>query len=356
MRIARVEAWPVAMGLSTPYEIAYESVERVTNVFVRVHVDRGIVGYGCAAPEKNITGETVEDVHAGFTKIVDPLLRGADPLRHAKIMEQLVHALATLPSVRAAMDMALYDILGKTAGLPLWKLLGGYRDRIKTSATVGILPLSATVARAREYVERGFGCLKLKGGQDVELDIERVLAVRKATGDRVELRFDANQGYTVEQSMQFIRRTREARLELIEQPTPRGEPDLLRHLTRAAEVPIMADESLMSLRDAFRLARGGLVDMVNVKLMKVGGIAEAIRVSAVARAAGLKVMVGCMDEATAAIAAGLHFALGRPNVVYADLDGHLDLIGDPSAGGVRLQRGTLFPSEAPGLGVEVRGG
>jgi L-alanine-DL-glutamate epimerase-like enolase superfamily enzyme len=352
MKIARIEAKPVSLTLREPYSIAYERVETAVNVFLQVETDGGITGYGCAAPDLAVTGETAETVMRDLLGPVETTLHGQDPLRVALLLEELGPQLRGHPSSAACVDMALHDILGKKCGLPLWKLLGGYRDCVKTSVTVGILPVSETVERVHEYRRKGFRAVKLKGGLDVEEDIERVMRVREEAGEELELRFDANQGYSHVQTLRFIRETAGARIELLEQPTPREELQLLGAVTREAPIPIMADESIMSLKDAFRLAQGELVDMVNIKIMKAGGIYGALMINAVARSAGLEVMVGCMDECELAIAAGLHFALARPNVLYADLDGFLGLEGDPTTGTVMLREGVLYPSEVPGLGYE----
>ena len=353
MKITAIEAWSVEMRLAVPYTIAYETVSSTQNVFLRIETDRGITGFGCAAPDLQVTGETPESVLQFAKDILHTSTKGADPLRIAYILHGLRQHLQTQPSAMAMLDMALHDILGKLTGLPLYKLLGGFRERIKTSITVGILPLEDTLSKAKEFVEQGFKSIKIKGGADVEADIEKILKVREMVGKNIELRFDANQGYSVENTIKFVENTRPAQLELIEQPTPRTELEQLGQVTSGVHIPVMADESLMNLRDAFRLARRDLVDMVNVKLMKVGGISEALQINAVARSAGLEVMVGCMDEAALAIAAGLHFALARPNVLYADLDGHLDLIDDPSSGAVSLKNGFLYPTQKPGLGFDL---
>ncbi len=354
MKIVRIEAWPVTLLMNESYAIAYETVCETTNVFLRLETSNGMNGYGCAAPDEPVTGETADMLLEAVLSVVVPLLKGGDPLRRAKLMQHLKTHLKDRPSLLAAVDMALLDILGKVCGLPLWKILGGFRDRMKTSVTIGILPEKETLEQALHWKAQGFRALKLKGGIHVDSDIVRLLRVREVVGDAMELRFDANQGFNVEESLRFVKETRKARLELIEQPTPRGAPELLKRVTRKAAIPVMADESLMTLRDAFRIARGDLADMVNIKLMKVGGIGEALKIDAVAKAAGLEAMVGCMDESALAIAAGLHFALASPNVLYADLDGHLDLQNDPAAGAVILRKGTLFPTGKPGLGFSPR--
>jgi L-alanine-DL-glutamate epimerase-like enolase superfamily enzyme len=352
VRVSQVEVWPVEMGLAEPYAIAYESVDRVTNVLVRLELDRGPTGFGCAAPDPAVTGETPEAALTALRRIAGPILKGVDPWRRLVHLEALNREMADLPSARAAVDMALHDLLGKLVGQPTYRILGGFREEIPTSITIGILPCGETVARAVERVRQGFQALKLKGGLVADEDAERVVRVREAVGPGIELRFDANQGYSLESSLRFVELTRDAGLELLEQPTPRGAPDLMGRVVESASIPVMADESLMGLRDAFRIARRDLADMVNVKLMKAGGMDSALQINAVARAAGLEVMVGCMDECALGIAAGLHFALARPNVAYADLDGHIGLEGDPTAGGVILERGVLRPRDRPGLGCD----
>ena len=357
------------MTLSEPYAIAYQHIERFENLVIEVHTVGGLCGLGVAAPDLEVTGETVDGAEAALRDVVEPIVRGTDGAGCTRIVEAVRDALPHAPSVRAAIDMALVDLVAKAAGVPAWRLLGGYRGSFPTSVTVGILPMAETLAAIDRRVAEGFTIIKVKGGVDVELDIERLHAIRGRFGPALELRFDANCGYTRAEALHFAAMTADVGIAIYEQPVRREALQTLGDVALATGMSVMADESVMNARDCFRLGQKALgtasglteanaaheqtlVDMVNIKLMKVGGFEDAHQVSAVARAAGIESMVGCMDECELAIAGSLAFALSRRNVTAVDLDGHLDVLGDFSAGRcLTLSRGVLVPHDAPGFGI-----
>lgn len=351
MKITSIECWTKKIKLTEAYTVAYEHFDTASQVFLKLGTSSGITGFGCAAPDVHVTGETAEEIHQLFLQTAEAVLHQADPFSYAYLLNELKKQLHKHPSALAMMDMALFDLLAKKAGLPLYKLLGGFRDSIPTSITIGIMPVQESVERARAFVQQGFKILKVKGGNDPKEDAERVRKIRETAGPEVEIRFDANQGFNVKEALQFIQDTEAAGIELLEQPTRKDNVELLKEITHQTPLPVMADESLLSLKDVFRISKHKAADLVNIKLMKAGGIQEAMHINSVAKAAGIEAMIGCMDESELGISAGLHFALSRPNITYADLDGHLDLQEDPFAGAVILKDGILYPTEKPGLGI-----
>jgi L-alanine-DL-glutamate epimerase-like enolase superfamily enzyme len=350
MKITNVSYERLELQLLEPYTIAYETVSTATNFILRLETDGSLVGYGCSAPDPLLTGMTETEAEDTIKRIVLPFLKGKDPFRYVRILEDLRDLVVTSRSVLAMVDMALLDLVSKKAGVPLYQFLGGYREGIATSITIGIMPIDRVLEKSQEFVSQGFQILKVKGGVCVEEDIEKMLKIRRIFPD-VILRFDGNQGYSVEESFAFVEKTKKARIEIFEQPTKTSNEKHLGQVTREVPIPVMADESIKTLADTFRLARNERIDMINIKLMKVGGIMEALHINSVARSANLEAMVGCIDECSLGISAGLHFALSRPNVHYADLDGHLDMINDPFKGLFRLENGILYPTEEPGLGI-----
>ncbi len=350
MKITSVEYFRLDMPLAIPYTIAYETVSTTTNIILKINTNKGITGWGCAAPDVEVTLETPEEVISRIDSTVIGLLQGENPFQLARFNHEIRQLHPKSSSLMAMVDMAIYDLMARQVKVPLYQLLGGFRKSIPTSITIGILPLKETLEQADGYLKRGFTIIKLKGGLHLEEDIEKVLKLRVEFGKDFLLRFDANQGYTPAESIEFINRTKTAVIEILEQPTLLKDEDHLGEVTQSVHVPVMADESIKSLKDAFRLASNDLIDMVNIKIMKVGGIWEAQHINSVAKSAGLEVMVGCIDECALGISAGLHFALSRQNVEYADLDGHLDLLEDPFSNLFQLKDGILYPSEDSGLG------
>jgi L-alanine-DL-glutamate epimerase-like enolase superfamily enzyme len=354
IRILGAEAIPIAFRLAEGYRIAGHSYTTADNIIVKVDTSDGRTGFGCAAPAAEVTGETAAAALLALQDRLVPLLRESDAADPAGFAGRARDAAPGAPAARAAAEMALYDLAGRRARVPLARLLGMRRDRLPTSITLGIDDEAATLERARRFRDQGFRILKVKVGEDWEQDLKTLRALRQALGPAILLRADGNQGYKVDQARRFLAALRPGEIELLEQPTPADDLEGMRALADEFDTPIMADESVQDARDASRLVEARAADLVNIKLMKSGGIGEAMEIARRTGAAGLGAMIGCMDESRIGIAAALHFALAAPNVERADLDGHLDLMDDVARGGVRIEGGDILPLlDEDGLGVRV---
>jgi len=342
MRISEVRAQLCTMKLARPYSIAYGTFEQVQNVFVELVTDDGLVGVGGAAPEPHVTGETVEAVVEALNGRVGRMLEGCDPKDRPAILARVDGLSPRSPALRASLELALVELLLGHHGLNLQTWVGRSRTSVPVGATIGIRSLEDTVSRAKARVSEGVVQLKIKGGHDVDGDLARVEAVRQAIGPDITLWFDANQGYDVPDALRFAREARNL-VSLLEQPVAADDLDAMAAVTRESPLPVFADESVQDVSDALRIAAKGAAHGLNIKLMKLGGIAACRDVAAIARAAGLDVMVGCMDESALTVGAAAALACGMPGRVHADLDGDLDLIDDPYSGRVIREGGWLRP-------------
>lgn len=355
IRVLSAEAVPITFRLRAAYRIAGQSIDTAFNVILKVTTSDGRTGFGCASPAEEVTGESPPACLEALNDRLIPLLRETDAADLPGILREAARAAPRCPAARAAIDMALHDLLARRAGVPLARVLGQRRQRLLTSVTLGIEDdPGVTLERARRHVRDGFQVLKIKVGENWEADARLIRALKRALGSRVAIRADGNQGYSEEEARLFLEALDPGDLELLEQPTPAGDTAALARLAAGRRVPIMADEALRTEEDARVIAARHAADLVNIKLMKCGGISEALRISGITSVAGIGAMVGCNDESRVGIAAGLHFALAAPNTDRADLDGHLDIVDDVASGGVLIEGGYIMPSlEAPGLGVAV---
>jgi L-alanine-DL-glutamate epimerase-like enolase superfamily enzyme len=355
MKIKSLKSHRVSFKLKSPYEIAYQKIDAVENIILKIETSNGEVGWGSCAPDADVTGENINGTERFLNDVASDLLIDHDPLRIRFLDELLIKEGANFPSARAAINIALFDLLGKTAKLPVYKILGAFSERILTSVTIGISSQEETLAKAKDFIKNGFKALKIKIGKNVKEEIEIIDKLQHEIGKDIKIRLDANQGYELGDAFYLLEQLKKRNLvvEILEQPTRANQIYALKQITMKSHIPIMADESVLNLNDAMAIAEEYAAHLLNIKLMKCGGIIPAQDIHTLARACGLATMVGCNDESRISISAALHFALSSPNVKFADLDGHLDLENDVASGGVHLKNGYLYPDDKPGFGLKV---
>lgn len=351
MQIIKSEVTKVPLKTKSP--ITYAGVQELTDLtafFVRIETKDRKIAWGCAVAHPALTGEKAEHAHQACLDCAD-LVCDLNPVNLEYALSELARTAGDSTAASCAFDLAFYDLLGLISGLPLYRLLGGYRNQLPTSVTIPQSSIDETVRLACLKAEAGFKILKIKGGLDPEEDVQRIKSVHRVLPNH-RLRLDADGQYRIQDALD-VARALEGAVEMIEQPTPAGELEAMSQVSRHSSIPILADQSVTDPASALRFAAQRIASGICVKLATCGGFSGARQIDAIARAARLDILVSCVIEPALLTAAGLSFSLSTPNVKYCDLDGYLDLVEDPSLPGFRLEEGCLVASEVPGLGCLV---
>jgi len=330
----------------------YGSWASQPHVIVKLTTEEGVSGFGESSPLGFFTGETSEMVKMVIDATLSQTVMGRDPFDIESILESMDHALPRNASSKAAIDMALHDLLGKMLGVPVYKLLGGRcREGVFSATAVGIGSPDQMKEEAKDWVKKGFRTLKVKIGIDPKTDERSIKTIREAVGDEIRIRVDANQGYSPSTAIQVGRRIEGYGIEYMEQPVPAWNIEGLAQVRRSLSIPIAADESLYTLHDALRLIKAEAVDIFGIKMIKTGGLAPAKKIAHLAEAAGIECVVISPIETTLGTAAGTHWAMSVKNAnLDHELVGPIFIRNDPFTG-IAIENNSIGLSEEPGLGV-----
>ena len=358
MKLAELRVVRADIPVRRPHKMSFTTLETVNFVFVRAETSDRLVGWGEAACLGGPTWseESAESVAATIERYLAPWLVGRDPIDVEALRLEMARRVQGNAFARAAVEMALWDLAGRSLGVPVYRLLGGrVRDRVPLSWSLAVADPQAEVEEARERIALGHRIFKIKtGAAPLPDDVERVRRLRAAVGPAVTLRVDANQGWDRPTALQAVRALEPCALDFVEQPVPRWDLEGLAFVAERAPMPIMADEACCTDHDALALARRGAVSIVSLKLTKSGGLLGSLAIARVAAAAGMGCYVGCMIETSLGTAAYLHLALAAAPVTWGcELFGPLLLAGDVTRRPVQYADGCILGLDGPGWGVDV---
>lgn len=352
MIINDVKVGKITVPLKKPFLIGDRPYNYSKEVILKIITDGGEIGFGSAAPAPRVTGET-EDSIVGAIKHIAQHIKGMDISCLECITKTIDECIKGNNSAKAAFDMALYDLAAKRANIPLFKLLGGYNSEILTDMTIQYDTVENMVSAAYDAVRDGYSNIKIKLGKDPEHDLERVKLLRKAIRKGIKVRVDGNQGWSPKEAVKIIRKIEELDLdiEFVEQPVKAWDIEGLKFVKENVDTLILADESVFATPEAFKIIQNRACDLINIKLMKSGGIHNAMKIYNMADTMGIKCMMGCMLESKVVITAAASFAAAKSNMIISDLDTMLYFSEDPIVGGATIEGNRIVLSEEPGLGI-----
>ena len=355
LTIRRVDAIPVALPLTKPVKMAAETVTHARNVIVRVEAQDGTVGWGEAASAPTMTGDTIAGLVAAVREHLAPLLIGEDAWMRPALMKRLKVALYGNTGAHSAVEMALLDLAGRSAGLPVIDLIGGaMRREVAPMWLVGNATPEQDVAEAQARRNAGIRFFKLKVGvKPLATEIATAIAVRKALGPDLPVCADANCGFSHDAARRYLAATRDAALLFLEQPFDSTDMKGLAALTRTAPIAIGADEGIHSLHDIEAHAEAG-AGGVSLKLIKLGGFGAALAAGALCKRLGLAVNIAAkMSESSLASAATVHLACAVENIDWGVSLTHFYLAEDIVRQPLAMADGLVALPAGPGLGVEI---
>lgn len=360
MKITTIDCIPVRVPIRPELAIRSSGGTHSVSPFllVRIHTDEGIYGLGEVSCTPRWSGEDQVTAAHFIRTILQPALSSEDPRDIERLTARMCGSLRGHPFTRAAMEMALWDILGKVAGLPIYRLLGGpVRDSVPIKWSISGADPARAAAIANWALEQGFQTMKVKVGIDPVQDVARVRAIREAVGPEIRLGIDANGAWTPAMAVTMIRRLEEFGIFFAEQPVPASDPEWLAEVRRQVTVPIIADESVYSPQDALAIIKSRAADGLSAYVGKSAGIGPARKISSLAEAAMMRCTVGSNLELGVGTAAMIHLAMASPGITAEDLPcdiiGPLYYSGDVLLEPLRLVYGKALPVDAPGLGVDL---
>ena len=358
MHIRKVSLGYISIPLKTPFKTALRKVDRVNDLIVKIEDEDGRAGYGEAPPTAVITGETRQSIETAVREYLAPAVTGMDLNEPEEIFAAMERAIAKNTSAKAAVDIALHDLIAKEKGVPLFRYLAGdntagIRTRLKTDLTISVNDPQTMARDALLAVENGFDILKVKVGKGGLQDVERIRAIRDAIGMGPAIRVDANQGWTRQEAVRTIGIMEDALLgiELVEQPVSCHDFEGMQYVTEMVKTDILADESVFSYEDAYRLIKERGADLINIKLMKTGGIHNAMRICDLAEKNGIRCMAGCMLESAVSVSGAAHLAGARAVITMCDLDGPSLCAENPYQGGPVYNGPDIELTQTPGIGI-----
>lgn len=355
MKITNIRTTTLKAPLKTPFITSLRRVDALEDLVVIIECDDGSVGYGEGAPTPVITGETMGTMAAAIDYI-KPFIIGMEIENFDIILNNIHTSILKNTTAKSALEIALYDLKAQAEKLPLYKMLGGTKKTFKTDITISLNEIDKMVSDSLHAAALGYETLKIKIGNDPQKDIERIVAIYDALDKNIKLRLDANQGWSAQESVKLLQSLEKKDIiaEFIEQPIAADDIEGLKYIKDRVQTPLLADEAIFSLKDARRVLEIQAVDYVNIKLAKTGGISQALILADLSKEFNTKCMIGCMLEGPMSVAAGVHVASAKADIItMLDLDAISLLASHPAKTNIQFNESEITLSDDIGLGISL---